>query len=831
MRRALLALLLFVAVASAANFSASLDRTNGTYYTQDKEYSVKVTVKNTHTANNSYYVLLLSDGTRVLINKTDGVRYEIEDLEPGDTHSKTWKMKVTNAMPFRYTEYLELLVSDDLNDTRNGTIVEVKTPEFSSIEAKLTYEPSNAATGKLKVTAETSEGDSTKRFNVTYYLKNKTGVCMNKTTDKKEFTVDFENCSSGIYDFVVEGHADNYTKTDKTRDFFLFRNLTITAHFYQLEEFGFERNIEQIGFVKGNESLRVRGRAVYDEGTVLGYGPDDERTNYLNMTIYSNKKGSKYDKTYTIHPSANGNYSLYFEAPQNTSKYEVTIKAFSKYNEDKDKYDYKPEIEYNLIVNNTVDYATAPLNNTGVMANLGIKLGNQSRVFNGGGLVLAVQVTNNNSVSVTGRPVLVEKSGASQFVVATPASDTVLGGHGRAYSLTVTPKKYTRPGEYDVDVKFSTIYGALLTPVTLTVPAEDLIEGEVNVFRYVEYTSDSTVSLKLVNQHTAKATAKVREDISKDVVSRIVDIQHLLGSCAMSDTECRLGHILESGTCSDCASVDWNASKCFVACEGKGNLTQACRANCTSLAGNCTANCTNRTVLKFSPIYNTLIDADPIVEWNVVVPAGGEAEVSYYTGMLVDEDWFTEPVVEALFGATPTPTATPVPTVAPEPTLNATATPRPKPKPPSGIPQWMLIVMGTVFFLFVAAGIGVAYVFTQKRELVDEFIEKYAPEHEPTEAELERMNVRKLFVTEEPPKPKPAPEPEVPEEPKESIISRLDKMFSPKEKGKGPEKYKPKPAAPPKPEAKPEKEEKKKEKKKPDFKELKEIGKGFADNL
>ncbi|MFC2174242.1 hypothetical protein ACFLQ2_00020 [archaeon] len=809
MRKALVAIILLCAIASATSVNITLNKDNDTRYEHQEDYTITVTIVNLGPTNDTFDVRLDTDGQDVEVNDTDRYAYNITNMSVNASYARSVTIYINKSMAFDDEQWFTVEVYNE-SDLVGQEHLEINTVQFSSIVMDFDYDPNNASNADVTLTGKNSLDEDTYRWNATFHVYNASGDCYNISTNTSSTDLDLENCTSGVYDIKAIATADEeFVENTKINDYFLFRYLTLTADFYLLELFDFQRPFSEVSRITGGDTIVMKGVARYDDGTAIGYSPDTS-SSLLNLTI---EVPNITDPVHTITVQSDGTYEFRFDAPANTSNYILSLDAYGY-------LDYEKTVEYTLKVNNTRDYIPEPVNESEIMTRLNISLGNQSLDLVDGELVLDVAISNDNLIGISGKPTLVEEGTNKQFAVTEPSRDSVSGRGSRNYTLGIRPKNYTRPGDYALDIQFSTIYGSISKSIQLTVPEEELVAGELNVVRYIDYKSESQVTLKVVNKHAGEAQARIRETISKDIMPYIVEIDNLIAGCGTTDATCKLGKIVDNGTCSDCDTVDWNQTDCFLAC-GAGNET--CRANCTSLTTNCSTDCTNRTRLTFAPAYARLIEADPVVEWDVDLAAGATTELVYTTTVLVDETWFTEPVIDAGLEiiATPTPAATPTPTPEATPEANATQVTNGEPEPPSGIPMWLLVFVGIMFLVFVGAAGGIAYVFTNKRDQVDDFLDKYLPERELTEEDIQRRKIRGLFVTEEmtkeAPKPKPAPEPEA----KESMLGRLDKMFSPKKKEEAPTKYEPK-----KGEEKPKKEEKKKM---PDFKELKDIGKGFGD--
>lgn len=775
--RKLLLLLLFIIPALASPMSITFNRGNYSNYSHATTYTFTVTVRNNANVTDTYDVNLYTDGIHVVVNDTQDYYYNITNLTAGTSYAKAADVRVTNAAKFN-EEYYFCAEVFDINGTWNNSCLYLAIPEFRTIGASLSYDPSNTPTATLAVNATTSNGTTTTRFNTTYAVKNATATCANDTDNETTYTIDFENCTSGVYDIEVDVTADTYTRTKNFRDFYLFRNINFSASFYVIELFGYERPIEEVGSVKGNSTIRVKGSATYDDGTALSWPPDDYALFVVNVTH------DEWNISESVRPREDGTYSIDFTAPGNTSVYTITLEAFGKYDE-------TSEITYYLTVNNTVSYAPEQANNTQILGNLNMTVDAQELIVTDGEVVLNVNITNNNSISLTGKPTIVN---TNQFTTIDAPSDSVMAKKSRTYPLIIKPKKYTRPGSYNLILSFGTIYGSVQRTIPVEVPSEALQTDRVNVFRYIEYGDNSEVILRFLNKFDNEASVTVRETIDKNVIPSIINIEQLIASCNATDYSCHLDYVVNNGTCSDCSLVG-------------GNLTT-----------NCTSTCTNRTLPVFTPNYNRLIENDPVVEWFFEVGANIAKEVSYTTGKLVQEDWFTEPettVEVAGVVITPTPTATPTP--SPTPTPTPTPSPSPTPKPGMSAAGMVLIILGLIFLFIVIIVAIVAFLFFKKRELVDSILEKYLPKEQgPTTEEMERERLKALFTKDAvkiEKKPKETKPMRVEKRPKKSILKELDKLFSPKKKEEGPTALKPKTL------------------KKEDMDKLKDIGKGFGENL
>ena len=781
--RRLLPLLILIAVTFAAPMSISFNYANDTYFNHGT-HTFTTTITNDAAVNDTFDVDIYSYSTGLAVNGTSSYFYRITNITAGGSNTESVTIEFTNDAKFN-EEFTICADVYDLNGTNNRSCLNFRTPSFNSIDSSLSYTPSDDATATLTVNATLSNGNMTTRFNTTYNVYNSSQTCAIDTVNTTTMTIDFENCTSGVYDILVQGVADGYMRSNTFNKFYLIRNITFTASFFVIEQFGYERPIDELydanERVVGGSSIRVYGRVFYDDGTVISYPPDDYRNYPINLTE------PNWNISETTRADSTGNYTFNFIAPQNTSDYTVTLKAYGKYG-------LVSTIEYTLNINNTKSYAPEAVNSTQILGNLNMTLANHSMEFENNALILDILVSNNNNISVTGKPILTQ---TNQFEITAAPSDSILGYRERSYPLTIKPRKYTAPGTYDVTLSFTTIYGESTQSIQLIVPEESIEEDKLNVFRYIDYSDDSKVSIRFVNRLEGKADITIRETISKEILPIIFKIEDLMLNCAANEFECGLNYVLNNGSCSDCSLVG-------------GNLTT-----------NCTLNCTNRTSVRFTPQYTRMINADPVVEWDLDVAAGAEATISYLTGLLVEENWMNELNYSATVAGVPVVTATPTPTPTPEPTATPTAiaTTVPTSKPPSpGIPWWVFLIIGLFFLLFVAIAAVIAYLFMMKRDAVDSFINKYTEEQPPSLEDTERERIRNLFVTDKPKPPKeelkkaqPKKQPETKK--KDSLLNKLDKKLSPKEKEKAPEKY-----------VTSEKTDKQ-------IKELKEIGKGFGDHL
>ena len=722
MRRLVFALLL-LAIASAIPIDIGFNYANNSYFLQEQSYTFTITITNRASVNDTIDVYFDVDGTAVLVNGSSSYSYTLTNLTTNGSSSKSVAVKVTNSAKFGSLEEF-CVEAYDSNGTSNSSCLVMRIPGFSGIGASISYTPAQNASATLKVNGTTSNGASTTRFNTTYSMQNSTVVCANGSSNATTIAISPANCSTGLYDIVVKGTADGFTRTKTIRDFFLYRNITFTTSFYRVEQFGYERPIEEIGQVKGNDKIHVNGSARYDDGTALSWPPDSYSDSPISLTISNS--------TYTARPHEDGTYFISFTAPTNTSSYAVSLVAHGAHSLD-------AKISYTLKVNNTKSYMPKKVNSTEVLGNVGLSI-------SGNGTTLNVTVSNNNTISVTGKPTLI---GESQFTASEPPSDSVLGKRERVYSLAITPKKYTAPGSYNVMVGFATIYGTVKKAVPIIIPSPPLDSSKVSVFRYVEYSPNSKITLKAINPLPSRANVAIREVISKSITSTLTSISSLLSTtCNETNYSCRLSYVLNNGSCSDCSLVGGN------------------------LSSNCTVGCTNRTSLSFSPPYTRVVKADPIVEWDLQIAAGGSVEVHYTTGKRVDESWFSEPnytySIEKM--ATPTPAPSPIPSAIAESMPSAT----PSVKAGNNILLLVIIVAGFLFLMLVAAAAVVAYLFLKKRDEVDDFLSKYLPkEPGPTKEDIEREKIRKMFIGDK------------------AIPKKIAEKLSPKKREEGPTAFSP----------------------------------------
>jgi len=228
MHRALLAMLFLATVACAVPVSISFNYDNTTRYEQGEDYTMRVTVSNNGTVNETLYVTLDTDGTDVLVNKTDSYAYTLTNMSAGASNTRSVTMKINKSAIFNLDKYFEVEV---YNDTAwlNEDYLEIRTVTFKSVEISRTYDPNTAAKMTLKITGKNSKDTTTGRWNATYHFYNESGDCFNGTTNKSSNELYPTNCSSGIYDIKVVATADEYTRTATIKDFFLWRRLNFTA--------------------------------------------------------------------------------------------------------------------------------------------------------------------------------------------------------------------------------------------------------------------------------------------------------------------------------------------------------------------------------------------------------------------------------------------------------------------------------------------------------------------------------------------------------------------------------------------------------------------------
>ncbi len=691
--RRIAAMLLLFAAASAMPIAIGFSYANSSYFLQGKEYSVTVTITNEASVNDSIDVYLDTDGKALLVNNSSRYKYSIASLSSNASSAKSIGITVTNSAKFGSSHEL-CAEAYDSNGTSSESCLVMAVPGFSGISASLGYTPSKNATATLTVSGKTSSGASTTRFNTSYFVYNDSTTCANGSGNGTSFKVSLSNCTTGLYDVAVSSTADGYTRSKIIRGFFLYRTLSLSATFYRVELFGYERPISEIGSARGSDEIHVWGYANYDDGTALSWPPDSFSSQPLSLTIGNS--------TYYTRPHEDGKFYFAFNAPKETGNYTVKVIAHGAHS-------LNAELDYTLTVNNIKSYMPKKENITEVLGNIGLSILGNGTMFN-------VTVSNRNLISITGKPTII---GTSQFIASEPPSDSVLGMRNRTYPLAVRPRRYTRPGNYSVDVGFATIYGTVRKKIWLSVPSPPIDSSKVSVLRYLEYSNRSKVFLKAINPLPTEATVAIIEKISKAAIPSLVSISELVASCNSTNYSCKLGYVLSRGSCSDCYLVGGN------------------------LSSNCTTSCTNRTAPVFSPPYTKLISADPTVEWDLKVPAGGAREVSYTINKLANASWFSEPNYSySIAEAVPTPMPPP-----PTPTPTAVPTASPKEKASNSLPLSPLIAVGVVFLIIIMGIVLGACLLLKKKDEVSEFLEKYLPkEPEVPEEERERERLRKLFV-------------------------------------------------------------------------------------
>ncbi len=824
MKKALLLLVLFTVTVLAVPINITFSEDNSTTYMQGKDYTIDVKVKNNANVTDTINVAVRTDGTDVLVNKSRKYEYTITNLTSGSTNTKSVKIKISDNMSFDKERYFQVTASDS-NGTDTIKEILITTPKFDKILLTLTYDPEDDNNPELKIEGMTDTDKKTYRFNATVLVKpyGTADACFNITDngtaddDNMKLTLDMENCSSGLFNIYVDAVADEHKETAKIEKYFFFRNINLTASFWRREAFDFERPFHEVERLESNDTIIIRGTAKYGDGTAVSHYPDDS-DNYVELTIenYYNtttgKTKSYDDYTANVTPDSDGSYEFIFQAPVDNDEYDLTILAFGMYS-------YDSKITYDLLVDNVKVYEHDPVNASGLLANVNISMFTKDFTVTQSVLTLDVKIGNQNNVSITGRPTIAQTGQGVQFNVQKPSSTTLLSGKERNYSFTITPKKFTKPGDYDVNLVYDTVYGQTTKPLTITIPAVTETSNELNNFRYIEYSDNSKVTLRLVNKKSVPVKTTIRETISKEIASTLKTTNDLLSECNSTDYPCRLNVILNNGTCSDCTKLSGNATD---------NYTLDCDDNCTE-----------RSFINFETKYTRVIQDDPVIEWDVTVQPNKEVELIYYTAKLVDEEWFTEPNITTTDKALPKPKPTKVPTVTPlgntsvSPT--ATATPTIPPTSQEKFVSGLLLAFGVVFLLVVLVFLAVAVLFVTRRKDVDKILEKYLPvEIEETTEEKERKRLKTMFISEAEEKQAKLAKAEAKKkkletkkQSKNSLLKKLDALFSPKPKSSGPTSVVPKKVA----SKKVEKSKTKKNKEEVDpFDNLKEIGKGFGEN-
>ncbi|MBN3037765.1 MAG: hypothetical protein JW834_04950 [Candidatus Diapherotrites archaeon] len=684
--RITLLLLMLAAASAAVNITFNPSATQ--YLLPGGSLTITVTVTNLENYTDNHTIYLITNSSLATIegdNSTKRVAGTNVAPNASTTISITYKMR-ENAT-YDSTTTLSVQVSDMNHTTVGNKEVLIGVPEWEDLNLEYTY---NAESTPNKITLNaTARTDNINRdydthFNITYYKvhkhSNASDICASGSISSHTGDVDITNCS-GIVDLFVNVTRDGVSKWVTEENVFIIKNITLNASLYALELFDYEQPFELVKYVAGNKPLRIKGTALYGDGTPVGASPDTEER-FVNMTFRGNTTTKRID--------SDGSFRFDFFSQPNASTEKAEIRVQGIHN----LVDTK---SFDVIVNLTHYLPSGNQDVSAIKSKITImSVNNGSAITANGSTVIPVEVSNENAFSISA------KANAShpQFDVETTAFDQLTGNKNSTLEVTITPKAYTRPGTYNMSVGvYTSSYGEIMQDISVTVPEEPFADKALNVRRYVDY-GNKVVAILLKNTKASAQNITVRETISKAVaqtasafLAKEEDDDEVLGEAEASldealagegSFECNLtvngvnDHYWVRGTnLRNATAVVADYVLSYDSVTGLWNRTDI--TNTTVRPGGAVPNATNVSCIRkhvnaswfelpadkivpalpepnisFTTPITRIVEDDPIVEWVLELGAGRESEIAYSLGMEPNAELFSEPeVIAGSIGAEP----------------------------------------------------------------------------------------------------------------------------------------------------------------------------------
>jgi hypothetical protein len=670
--RAWLVAAVFAAVLAGAALAnpvnITIDKSEPVLLVQGESTDVVVSVKNLNSSTENYTVFVSTSYAYFNVNGTYGVQgATLTSIAASGSGTVTAPgVKALDNATFGESRSLTVEVYDQ-HGNRTTKDFTLTVPNFNTINSTLSYTASANANASLSINATTSNSKSTTAFNYTYRFYNDTGTCASSganVTGNVTSTVDFANCSSGLYSYDVTAYAQStsgtVTRLEAAKNFFLVRNVTFNVTLYAIEETGFERPYDEIPgkYVKGNTSMIARGWAHYDHGLGIGRSPD---------TSYNRVNATLGNDTYTTLIGTDGQWEFGFITPKNTSAYKMTltIKAAHGLSTTKDVTVNVSNIRYLI---------GEPVEGGSIISKISIPDASPEISFNGG--QVGFSVDNSGASLVTGSISAVQTEQYANLDISPSVTDSVPGLGSREFKLTVTPKPFTRPGSYPINLTFSSNYGKVSKLVSIFVAGQAEPADSVFAKRFVNYGPSSRVTLVIKNTKSSKVKATLRETIPKTIAPSVAEgfnftaaftvipaaTSAAIAACGTNETameQCKADAIIGIGVCADCNSVDPNATEARSACDSKCSNT----TTRTRLATG---------PLEFSVPYTRAVEPDPVLEWEFDLEPGESREAAYNIPGNVDPSAFEEPVVSGITIVAPPVTPNETGNVTTNATVNVT---------------------------------------------------------------------------------------------------------------------------------------------------------------
>jgi len=653
------------AVANASPAEITFSLVEPVFIKHGLSKDLTVTVKNIGNTTDNYTMDIKADATVLWVNGEDDLRnIEIINLAPNATSSRTVAITLSenNTVPYNTARKVTVDVNSLLNLTEPeySNTIKFEIPELDKLEIEEEFDP-NDAINNLPITAtgllagDNLEGNF---FNLTYTVTEEKSldICASGNStggDGSEKFIDFiinvENCSSDVEIVVnaitpnsVEGQPD-VVVSDIIKGLYIVKDINITYSMFIVELFGFERPYGEIEIVKGNQTIRIKGEVRYDNGDPVGLL--DQILGEITLTVTS-ENGT--ETNYTDGIALNASYVFTFPSPLNTSNYTLQLEV-------EGIYGINVIESSSLTVDNIVEYlARKGETREETLKKITIDSFSNTSINPNGRNKVGIVITNGNLFRVLGTPRISEQSNKEQFVIENLMVSSYAGsGSDTTYHAYITPKRYTKPGIYNFNVKYDSLYGVLTKTIGLRVLEEDtsVKENETQIKRYVTYGDISKISLFVTNTKNEKIKLVIREIIDKTIIEELIEaeigtvdenpIENLISSCidlypqrilnefdsmnftsnvtvgsliescdALNETSaCYLEVILRQKDCSLCAQYLPDVESCQLTCETENERIisrQQCYYDATVLKGEC-ALCDTQLSNQLKPIGETIL--------------------------------------------------------------------------------------------------------------------------------------------------------------------------------------------------------------------------------
>ncbi len=729
MRRAFLIMLLLLAPAMGAdwlNANITFSFQNGYEFLHNDTLAVTATIILGDNVTNitDYSVYMFTSDDAFTINGTyNGVQNDIYYNRTNGTSFTTsaYTLKAEdNATAVHLNmdeEFCVELYDQGGNWTMNCTAI--GTPALNSVQMNAVWDPPLDL--KVYAVGLTDTSENTTFLNTTVYITYDDATCAMATISHPDEYVEFNEtslagCPSEYLMIYTNSTTPGYTK-QRNENLYMMRNLTVNATLYILELFDYERVHHEVERIIGNSTMRIKGYVLYDNGKALGASPDDSTAEvWLEGDDFASKvstvnTGTGYfqfdfempenESTYTVTVNASGVHGL-----EGTTTWEVEVNNTKHYvTSDADTEDVRSKLSFDLDTSDSPLVLVETWDET-ILGNVTLNCSNQttctdcvnescancttaeicvnvsadSTIITHSSVTVHTSESNATSVTLTVHNLnkfdvfgkaTIHSDNEELFIITPSIRDGVPDNEIANHTFSIQAKEYAKPGRYNATIMFETFYGNVEQEASIVIDEDPWPAHKVTVRRYIDYSDNATVYLKVKNTKTIPVTVKITEDIPKTIMPTL---------------------------------------------EGYYNTTEVTDAN--NVTTNVTTVNENMTQYQFSE-FPHILDYDPRVQWTTDLVPGGEDEVWYSANISVTQDMFSEPETfvdtHGLTEYIPDPDPEPEPVVneteppVTVPTTNETVTPPPPTEPEDDYTLILALIFGLLTMSTVTIVAGVLY--------------------------------------------------------------------------------------------------------------------------